>query len=180
MALFFKMILKKLVHIDSGICKIFLKKYLSSHGKAFFSFMVIGLLFFYFSAETKAQNLPLEKPCLQKLGKGYLTDGQDHQIPISSTRFSQLHVVFYPQFNYKIIICGVPETDQVNFQITDEKGSIVFDNQKVNYAKEWEFTYASLMKAIIKIKLTSNKTKDQTVKVVIGYKLMDKITNTNE
>lgn len=134
-------------------------------------FLVLNCLFIL---HVKGQGGLSDFTCLSQLKKSYITDGQDHQLLIVNSKFSQLHVVFYPQFTYKIVVCAKNESAVVEFNVSNEHGNIIFDNATSNYIKEWDFTFDSLLKGVINVKLASKDVKEETVKIVMGYKIADK------
>jgi len=134
---------------------------------------IIIILNCFFAVNAKGQDNRSETDCISQLKKSFITDGQDHQITIHNSKFSQLHVIFYPQFMYRVVICGKDITAPIEFNLTSEQGEVIFDNANTNYKREWDFKFSSLMKGIINIKLVSNDIKDQTIKIIIAYKITD-------
>jgi hypothetical protein len=132
------------------------------------------LFYLFFAIRVFGQDNHPTIPCASQLDKSYITDEQYHQITIHPTKFSQLHVIFYPQFTYKIIICSKNETVPVEFNLSNESGDIFFNNTTMNYQREWNFKVNSFMKGIINIRLASHEIKDLTIKIMVGYKISEK------
>lgn len=135
--------------------------------------ILIIFLNIIFSMQVMGQDNRSELDCLSQLKKSFITDGQDHQITIHNSKFSQLHVIFYPQCTYRVVICGKNEKIPIEFNLTKEHGEVIFNNVSTNYKREWDFKFSSLMKGIINIKLISTDIKEQTIKIIIAYKITD-------
>ena len=135
--------------------------------------ILIIFLNIIFSMQIIGQDNRSDTDCLSQLEKSFITDGQDHQITIHNSKFSQLHVIFYPQFTYRVVICDKNEKIPIEFNLTKEHGEVIFNNVTTKYKREWDFKFSSLMKGIINIKLISNDIKEQTIKIIIAYKITD-------
>ncbi len=135
--------------------------------------ILIIFLNIIFSMQIIGQDNRSDNDCLAQLEKSFITDGQDHQITIHNSKFSQLHVIFYPQFTYRVVICDKNEKIPIEFNLTKEHGEVIFNNETTKYKREWNFKFSSLMKGIINIKLISKDIKEQTIKIIIAYKITD-------
>jgi hypothetical protein len=120
------------------------------------------------------QDSQKENQCLSRLDKSYVTDGQDHNLIIYASKYTHINLFFYPEFTYRIIACCNNQTVPIELTLNDNKGTQIFSNEKVNYKRDWDFTSESFLRGILHIKLASNEYKDQTIKIIIGYKLTGK------
>lgn len=138
-----------------------------------FTKIVIALLFLI-SINVPGQDTRKEIACFSKLDKSYVTDGQDHRIVVQPSKYTCMNLFFYPEFTYKIIACCNDQTIPVEIKLTDNKGALIFSNDKVNYNREWDFTSASFLRGVLKVKLASKEHKNQIIKIIIAYKLTEK------
>lgn len=122
-------------------------------------------------APVGAQDIRGSKFCQEELpGKSFISDGQDHSVLLRKNKPARFHVVFYPQFRYKLVVCTENKLDTVIVTVMDNHGKIFFSNADKDYIRKWEFQYSSLMNAIIEVKTPGNKTKDENIRLFIGYK----------
>ena len=125
------------------------------------------LLLLSCNLNTYPQNLINGDDCFDLLGNSFYSDGMDHQLVIYSNRYTQLNVIFLPQFKYRVIICNKSANSQVIMKFTDDKGKVLFYNNDI---KEWDFQFDSLLKGIIGLKLSKETTNNENISLIIGYK----------
>jgi len=135
--------------------------------------IIFIVIHFLFLSTMNGQHVQSDVSCLAQLQKTFITDGQDHQMVIHNSKFSQLNAIFYPQFTYRIVVCAKKESTPVEFNLTDDHGVVIFDNVKSNFINEWDFKFNSLTKGIINVKLVSKVMKEQSITIIIGYKITD-------
>lgn len=111
------------------------------------------------------------KECFALLkSHGFISDGQDHQAQIKNNRYTKLYVVFYPQFQYRIVICCDNKYTPIEFNLKDNNGNSLFSNLNKDYIRTWDFQFSSIMNAVIELKLSKEYVKEENTHIMIGYK----------
>lgn len=128
------------------------------------------LLVLFFSIHSYGQN---NKACEEELlGKSFISDGQDHQVLVRNSKPTRLNTVFYPQFKYRLVICCDNKQLPVEFKLMDAKGTVHYTNANKDYIRIWDFQFASVMNAVLELKLTDSKFKDENIRILIGYQTL--------
>ena len=108
--------------------------------------------------------------CILKLGKSFISDGQDHQLVIQSNKYTKLNVIFLPQFRYRLVICNNNTKTSVEMRLKDDKGIIIYSN---NHTQDWDFQFDALLKGTIELRLSDNNSNEESISLIIGYRAMD-------
>ena len=105
--------------------------------------------------------------CSELPANSFYNDGIDHQLVIYSSRFTKLNVIFLPQFKYRLIICNKNTNSQVEMNLTDERGKILYNNNDI---KKWDFQFDALLKGTINLKLFKETSNNESISLIIEYK----------
>jgi hypothetical protein len=106
--------------------------------------------------------------------KTYISDGQDHILYMKKNVPTRINAIFYPKFNYKIAIEPENKDLQIEINFLDQHGNVHFSNTNKKYAKEWIFTFLSLMPVTIELKIKNNTDKkEEQVHLAISYLIIE-------
>lgn len=105
--------------------------------------------------------------CFLKLGNSFVSDGQDHQLVLQGNKFTQLNIIFLPQFRYHLVLCNKNMKTPVVMNLKDNKGNIIYSDR---HSKDWNFQFDALLKGSIELKLEKESDGEEIISLIIGYK----------
>ena len=116
-----------------------------------------------------------KKTCMPEL-KEYTHNGQYNSTVLSPGETAELEMNLFSDNEYRIVVCGQEILGDLQYKITDEKGTVIFDNKDHQMAKMWDFTVQSTQKLIIEVTVPQGKksANEMTVSgcasVLVGFK----------
>jgi hypothetical protein len=112
--------------------------------------------------------------CMDKLGKSFISDGQDHRLVIRNNKPTQLNIFFYPKFKYRLVACCANSKIPIELKLRDENGNVYFTNVNKNYIRVWDFRFTSITSGIIEVRLANTGVKEESLRLIIGSQPIDK------
>lgn len=90
---------------------------------------------------------------------------------------AEVEMTFYSDVNYRLLVCSHELLGDVNFQLIDKKGEVVYDNIDRDYSEFFDFRLEGSRTFTLKIKVPEQD--DSTIKaqgcvaILLGRKLKD-------
>lgn len=129
-------------------------------------YYLLFLFLIIYSGAAKAQKKEIEG-CKSQLA-GYITDTQEFAYKSNKQDLMKYDVIFYPNFNYRVILCTKEASQKFEICLIDEKGNVQYTNQNNNYSLIRDFRFSTLFHGVITVKSLSSA--DSEAKLVIGFK----------
>jgi len=112
--------------------------------------------------------------CLPKL-KPYTYNGQLNSAVLSQGDEAYLKLIFYPEQEYRILVCGNPILGNIHFRLFTDNGVLVYDNETMDYLPFWDFKTDQTIELTLKIMVPPASEDDYTVKdgcvsILVGFK----------
>lgn len=99
----------------------------------------------------------------------YISDGQVYQAFLTDES-GVFETTLYGGSTYRVATSAGTKDNFVIFNIIDEKGTILFTNEKYKNAKYWDFKVESTINCKIELKLDLERKSSGCVTMLIGFK----------
>ena len=136
--------------------------------KLFINFIAIAL--FLNISTVSAQSQMLKNPCFHHMDSTYISNGQQYRALLNGDEVSEFNVTFYGSNQYRIVACGGKESDNIIFNVYDQKHNLLFSNIDYDAIPYWDFNFKSTVNCTIEAKLNTNVKKSGIVMLFIGFK----------
>ena len=115
-----------------------------------------------------------QQVCKQELAP-YIHDGNYNAAILTEGESAEMYKTFYANQNYRIHICGSSVFPPIHFQILDVNRNVLYDNEKDDYAPNWDFMPESSQQLIISLKVKNSDENSEEpvsgcVAIMIGIK----------
>lgn len=117
-----------------------------------------------FSLGATAQN-----QCSSLLTNEYLSDGQYYSSLINFGEVKSCDVTLIAGNEYRIIVCP-HQAKNIQMQLVDKQGNILFDNKNYSYTNYWNFVIKETIICDLKLQLSNKDVDVDEIVVLIGYK----------
>jgi hypothetical protein len=142
------------------------------------TFPIIGLIFTLalvnYTASAQCKSFA-KKICKMELIP-YIHDGNYHAAILTEGEEAELYKTFYAGQNYRIAVCGGPESiPDVEFQVIDAYKNVLYDNRQHNLSRVWDFKVEASQQLKIEVKVPKSKTASEypasgCVAIMFGFK----------
>jgi hypothetical protein len=106
----------------------------------------------------------------------YIHDGNYHAAILTEGEEAELYKTFYSDQNYRIAVCGGPESiPDVEFQVIDAYKNVLYDNREHNLSRVWDFKLESSQQLKIAVRVPKSNTISEypasgCVAIMFGFK----------
>ena len=83
----------------------------------------------------------------------YIHDGNYHAAILTEGEEAELYKTFYSDQEYRIAVCGSDALADIEFKIIDASRNVLYDNEKSNYSRIWDFKLESSQQLKIFVKV---------------------------
>ncbi len=138
--------------------------------KRIFLLLTVTLLFNHVDAQCFSFAKKVGKA---KLGD-YTHDGNYNATVISEGESAELYKTFFEGQKYRVCISKIDDFPQIQFQIKDQEGTVLYDNKDHDYSLVWDFEVKSTQMLIIDMNVLQREGEDDIlsgcVAVLFGVK----------
>jgi hypothetical protein len=105
----------------------------------------------------------------------YQHDGNYHAAVLLEGEEAELYKTFYSDTDYRILICGAGNLGNIEFNIVDGNGKVLYNNKFNEYNMRWDFRLDSSqqLKIIVRVPVSnpgSTDPKEGCVAIMFGFK----------
>ncbi len=105
----------------------------------------------------------------------YQHDGNYHAAVLLEGEEAELYKTFYSDTDYRILICGASNLGNIEFNIIDGNGKVLYNNKYHEYKMSWDFRLDSSqqLKIMVKVPVTdgsATEPKEGCVAIMFGFK----------
>lgn len=103
----------------------------------------------------------------------YIYNGQLNSAMLNEGDIAELMLTFYSNQNYRIVVCGADELEDINFVLKDIDGNVLYTNADHDFIDHWDFhTKATQQLSIeVSVPVTSKGElyKSGCVSILVGF-----------
>ena len=105
----------------------------------------------------------------------YQHDGNYHAALLIEGEEAELYKTFYSDTDYRIGVCGANNLADIEFQVVDSNGKVLYDNKFKDYEWKWDFKLESSqqLKIVVKVPVPDGQVeepKEGCVAIMFGFK----------
>jgi len=105
----------------------------------------------------------------------YQHDGNYHAALLIEGEEAELYKTFYSDTDYRIGVCGANNLADIEFQVVDSNGKVLYDNKFQDYEWKWDFKLESSqqLKIVVKVPVPDGQVeepKEGCVAIMFGFK----------
>ena len=136
---------------------------------------VVGALSFNTAFSQQCKSF-VKNNCREAMGD-YIPGENFNSAKLSAGDEAELEMTFYSGEDYRLLICNHPVLGQVEFQVLDSKGTVLFDNTAKENTDHFDFRVAGTKTFIIKLKAPpasdTSLNPQGCVAILVGRKLAE-------
>ena len=127
----------------------------------FFSFLMLhaGML---------GQCLDFAKKTAATAMPPFVTDGNYNACEMHEGETAEMYKTFFEGQTYRLVVAKANNLPPVYIRVVDKNGTILFDNQKQNYATTWDFKVQTNQMLVVQIKILEQKNSSIKAKGCVG------------
>ncbi len=116
-----------------------------------------------------------KKKCMPMLAP-FLSNGQLNTTTMLPGQTADMKLNFNSGMSYRIIVCAEGVLGQIEFQVSDASGRVLFINKSKDYAADsWDFTVETTTQLTVSVKVPEQVDKtvmleEGCVSVIVGFK----------
>jgi hypothetical protein len=141
-----------------------------------------GILFVLLALFLAALPTTIQAQCKQfakktcKVGlHPYQHDGNYHAALLVEGEEAELYKTFYSDTDYRIGVCGAGNLNDIEFQVVDSNGKVLYNNRYEDYEWKWDFRLESSqqLKIVIKVSVSGeniDEPEEGCVAIMFGFK----------
>jgi len=142
--------------------------------KGIFLLSVVALIF-AIPVKSNAQCKQFAKKICKAGLDPYQHDGNYHAALLVEGEEAELYKTFYSDTDYRIGVCGAGNLSDIQFQIVDSNGKVLYNNKYDDFEWKWDFNLESSqqLKIVVKVSVTGELTdepEEGCVAIMFGFK----------
>jgi hypothetical protein len=139
--------------------------------------LLLILPLFVLAHEAQAQCRTFVKNnCREAMGE-YIPAENFNAAKLSPADEAEVQMTFYGGEDYRLLVCSQEILGDVNFQILDTDGNVLFDNADQDMVNTFDFRAAGTQEFIIRLKVSENENvalnPQGCVAIMVGKKVND-------
>ncbi|MDY0280039.1 MAG: hypothetical protein RBR35_05705, partial [Salinivirgaceae bacterium] len=93
-----------------------------------------------------------KKNCIPQLSP-YIFNGQMNAALLNEGDVAELVLTFYANQDYRMLICSEEHLGKLKFKLYDTQNNTIFDNEKYDFAKMWDFSSTATQQIRVEIEV---------------------------
>lgn len=122
--------------------------------------LVLTVFVWGISAPAEAQCAQFARGVVKPELAPFLHDGNLNATILGEGERMVLRKTVFDGMKYRLVVMGVPELPPIRYKLKDERGQVIFDNKKHDFASQWDFDIQTTQNVSVDIKVTQDDDQD--------------------